>query len=458
MSNIKEIVQKQRDFFESGKTQSIDFRLRQLEILKKAIQKNEKVIAAALKKDLNKSAFEAYETEIGFVLAEITHIQKNLRKWAKSRLLPSELIAFPSISYVQTSPRGVVLIMSPWNYPFQLTIAPLVGAIAAGNCAVLKPSNYAPVTADVIAQLTRKYFKEDYITTIIGGREANQDLLNESFDFIFFTGGETVGKLVMKSASQHLTPVVLELGGKSPCIVDETANLKMAAKRIAWGKYINAGQTCVAPDYLLIQRSVKKQFLQYLTAYLKKYYGDQAETNENFPRIINKKHFTRLYDLMHSCGKVIYGGGINEDTLQIAPTLIDNVTVQCPIMAEEVFGPLFPIVTFDNICEVKPIVQANKNPLALYLFTTSKQNEDEILNNIRFGGGCINEVIMHMTSPHMPFGGVGTSGMGKYHGIHSYKTFSHPKSIMKKFNIYEPLIRYAPHSKWKEKLLRLMMK
>jgi aldehyde dehydrogenase (NAD+) len=455
MNDIKKVIEKQKCFFERGKTKDIGFRIEQLNKLKESIIKNEEEIMKALKKDLNKSSFESYTTEIGFTLDEIKYTIKHLSDWARPKRAKTPLIHFLSSSYVYSEPYGIVLIISPWNYPFQLSIAPLVGAIAAGNCAIVKPSEYSPNTSKIIENIIKESFDESYITVVRGGREVSESLLNEEFDYIFFTGSVAVGKIVMKAASKYLTPVTLELGGKSPCIVDETANIELAAKRIIWGKFINAGQTCVAPDYLLVHYSVKDKLINNMKKYITEFYGINPCNNKDYPKIINKKHYTRLLGLM-KCGNIAFGGQCNDKTNHISPTIIENITWECPIMKEEIFGPLLPVIEFENITEVVTAVNKHPKPLALYLFTNNKEREKYVIDNTSFGGGCINDTIVHLATPYMPFGGVGNSGMGGYHGKASFETFSHKKSIMKKSNLIDIPLRYPPF-KNKIKLIKKIM-
>lgn len=444
MSDIQTILEKQRAYFASGSTKALPFRRKRLNLLKQAIKENEDRLLAALRQDLNKSPFEAYATEIGIVLEEIGFVLHHLKQWASPKRVRTPLTHFFSVSKVYQEPYGSVLLMSPWNYPFQLTIAPLVGAIAAGNCAVLKPSNDSPATSHLICALVNEYFEEKYLAVMEGGREMNRELLEQKFDYIFFTGGGTVGRLVMEAAARHLTPVTLELGGKSPCIVDKTADIDLAAKRIAWGKCLNAGQTCVAPDYIYVQKSVKQELIDKLAFYIRKFYGEEPQTNDAYPKIINAKHFVRLRRLMES-GTIVFGGQCNAETLQIAPAILDEVHWDMPIMQEEIFGPLLPVLTFETLEEV--VLQINRRPkaLALYFFTGSKADADYIVNSISFGGGCINDTIVHLATSFMPFGGVGESGMGAYHGENSFRTFSHSKSILKKSNLLDIPLRYPPY-------------
>ena len=444
MNDIKKTLQSQRSFFAVGKTKDLAFRIRQLHRLRNSILKHEDEILHALKLDLNKSAFEAYETEVGIVLEEIKYTLNHLAGWTQPKRKATPIVHFPASSYLYSEPYGCVLIMAPWNYPFQLTMTPLIGAIAAGNCAVVKPSEYSFHTSEIMGRILKENFPSSYINLIRGGRTVNQTLLKEHFDYIFFTGGVTVGKFVMESAAKHLTPVTLELGGKSPCIVDETADIDRAAKRIVWGKFLNSGQTCVAPDYLLVHSSVKGRLTCAIKKYIKAFYGDAPEMNPDYPKIISQKHFDRLLSLMQS-GHLTVGGQYNEDTLQIAPALLDHVKWNSAVMQEEIFGPLLPIMEFDRLEDAFSMINAHAKPLALYMFTSKKENADDALKAISFGGGCINDTIIHLSNPNLPFGGVGDSGMGQYHGINSFLTFSHQKSIIRKSNMVDIPFRYPPY-------------
>lgn len=452
---IEEITDAQRKFFATDATKSVDYRLQALSRLKAGLLRREQEIYGALHDDLNKSAFESYMTELGMTLDELRYVSGHLKGWAGKHPVPTPLAQFCSRSFQLPEPYGVVLIMAPWNYPLQLSLEPLIGAIAAGNCAVIKPSAYAPNTSRVIADLVAECFPPEYVAAVQGGRQENQDLLKQRFDYIFFTGSVAVGKLVMESASRYLTPVSLELGGKSPCIIDETADLNVAARRLAFGKFLNAGQTCVAPDYLLVQRSVKEEVLRNLIAEIKNFYGEKPIDNEIFPKIINEKHFNRLKGLM-SGEHVLFGGGMNSRG-QIAPTILDEITAESPIMQEEIFGPILPVLTFDRLDEAISFVRGREKPLALYLFTRSGQTERRVFRSLSFGGGCVNDTIIHLATSHMGFGGVGYSGMGSYHGKASFDTFSHYRSIVKKYNWIDLPFRYPPYNSLKLKLIRLFL-
>lgn len=456
MTDIKGIVALQHSYFQTNATKDINFRLKNLERLYQGIKAYEERILIALRKDLNKSSFEGYMTEIGMVFNEISYFKKNLKKLAKANHVKTPLAQAIGSSKVTYEPYGVVGILAPWNYPFQLSIAPLVGAIAAGNCAIIKPSPDAIHTSYVINQLISEYFPNKYIAVIEGGIEESNQLLEEKLDYIFYTGSTYVGKLIMEKAAKHLTPVTLELGGKSPCIIDKTANLKLAAKRIVFGKFLNAGQTCVAPDYIYVHKDKKEELIGYLTFYLKKFYGEDALNNKDYVRIINRKHYDRLLSLIE--GETIVIGGKGNEDLQIQPTILDNITTESRIMEEEIFGPILPILTYEHLTDVVNYIKGGDKPLALYLFTQDKKVERYILNTVSFGGGCINDTIVHLATHHMGFGGVGASGMGAYHGKDSFLTFSHKKSIMKKSNLIDIPMRYAPYTSKKLRLIKRFLK
>lgn len=452
-----ELISKQRSFFESGKTLSLEFRREALDKLYKAIQSNMKDLEDAIKTDLGKSAFEAGMCEIRLTLSEITYMKKHLRKFAKPKRVPTPLSHFYSTSKVYASPYGVVLIMSPWNYPLLLSLEPLVDAIAAGNTAIIKPSLYAPFTSNAIEKLIKGTFNEEYVSVVTGGREENKNLLLSKFDYIFFTGSKNVGKEVMRRAAEHLTPVTLELGGKSPCVVLKNANIKAAARRIVFGKYLNCGQTCVAPDYVLVDESVKNELIDALKKEVKTQFGEKPLERQDYGKIINKKHFDRLSGLIDK-EKVIYGGNTSESTLQIEPTIINNVTLDDAIMKEEIFGPLLPIISVKDEDEAIRIIKSLEHPLALYVFTSSKKDEKRFINTVGFGGGCVNDTIVHLATSNMGFGGFGESGMGSYHGKKGFDTFSHYKSILKKTTLFDLPIRYQPYSSKKEKLIKMFLR
>ena len=453
---IGKLVEMQRRMFRTGKTREYAFRMTALNRLEQSIRVNRDAIEEALKKDLNKSSFEAYMTEIGLSLEEIRFAKRHLKQWMAADRVPTPMAQFPARSFVAPEPYGVALIMAPWNYPFSLCIEPLVGAIAAGNCCVVKPSAYAPATSAVLKKVLRLAFPSEYVAVVEGGREENAALLEQRFDYIFFTGGVTVGRLVLEKAARHVTPVTLELGGKSPCIVDRTANLNLAAKRLVFGKFLNSGQTCVAPDYLLVQEEVKDRFIFLVKKWTKKMLGEEPLKNDAYPRMINEKHFHRVMGLLEG-EKAVMGGYGEEKSLRIAPTLLVDVTEDSPVMQEEIFGPVLPVLSFSDIREAFRFVERREKPLALYLFTGSKAVERQALKRLSFGGGCINDTIVHLSSPYMGFGGVGNSGMGSYHGKRSFETFSHKKSILKKYNWLDLPVRYQPYSAGKQRLLEMFL-
>lgn len=454
---IEKIVERQRKFFSTDRTKELRFRLEALSRLEMSIKEHEEDINAALKKDLNKSAFESYMTEVGMTLAELSYVKKNLPFWNMKNWKLSPLAQFHADSFTVSEPYGVVLVMSPWNYPFMLCMEPLIGAIAAGNCCVLKPSAYAPTVSKVVSDVIRDAFPGKYVAVVEGGRKENTELLEQRFDYIFFTGGVTVGKMVMEKASRNLTPVTLELGGKSPCIVTRDAKLSLAAKRLVFGKFLNSGQTCVAPDYLLIDERVKEEFLAYVVYWIEKMLGKEPLDNPDYPKMINEKHYQRVLNLIKG-EKICCGGYGNQDTLQITPTVLEDVSWDAPVMQEEIFGPVLPVLTFKTLDEAIEKVKEREKPLALYLFTQRKDVEEKVLRTLSFGGGCINDTIIHLATSRMGFGGVGNSGMGSYHGKKSYETFSHEKSIVKKHTWIDLPIRYMPYTKGKEMLLRMFLR
>lgn len=456
MEQITTIVENQRAFFNTRSTYDIEYRKRQLKALRVVLQEFEVEIMQALKDDLNKSPFEAYATEIGIVDKEISFMLKNIERFAKPQNVKTPLAHFPSKSKIYKEPYGVVLIIAPWNYPFQLSMVPIIGAIATGNCVVLKPSNYSAQTAKILVKILSATFRKDYIAVVEGDRNVNQSLLENKFDYIFFTGSVAVGKLVMEKASKHLTPVTLELGGKSPCIVDKTADVELAAKRIAWGKLLNSGQTCVAPDYIFAEQSIKDELIAHLKKYIHQFYGENPHTNDEYPKIINKNHFERLTGLIKR-GKNVWGGESNAQTRQISPAILDDVDWNSEIMEDEIFGPIIPIIGFDNVDDVLTMINSKQKPLALYLFTKSSQTEKLVIKNVSYGGGCINDTIVHLATSYLGFGGVGDSGMGTYHGKLSFDTLSHNKGILKKSNLLDIPLRYAPY-KGKLSLLKKLFK
>ena len=453
--NTEELVRAQRAYFETGVTRPLEFRLAQLRKLQRALQENEALLENAMYSDFRKAPMEVYMCETGMVLEEVRFHLKHLRSWMRERTVPTPLAQFHAKSFVSPEPYGVALIIAPWNYPVQLCLSPLVGAISGGNCAVLKPSAYAPATSAAIAKIIAQTFDPQYIAVVEGGRAENSALLAQRFDTIFFTGSVAVGKVVMEAAAKHLTPVTLELGGKSPVIVDETADLKLAARRIAFGKVLNAGQTCVEPDYLLIQRSVKDAFVDAYRQALREFFPDGKM--DEMPVIVSEKHFARVSQLLEGQNAVL-GGQTDAATRFVAPTLLDDVRPDSPVMQEEIFGPILPMLCYDRLDEAIAFIRSREKPLALYLFTSDRQTERRVLDSCSFGGGCINDTIIHLATTHMPFGGVGHSGMGSYHGKKSFETFTHARSIVKKFTWLDLPMRYHPYSEKKLHLIQKFMK
>ena len=454
---LEQLVAKQRDYFAKGETLSVEKRLQALERLEKALRNGEEELCRAMKADLGKSRTEGYMCEVGLTLSELGYVKRHLRSWSRDRRVRTPLAQFHARSFTVQEPYGVVLVMSPWNYPVLLTLEPLIGALAAGNCCVVKPSAYSPETSAVMARLLRSIFPEEYVAVVEGGRQENQGLLAQKFDYIFFTGGVNVGKLVMEKASAHLTPVTLELGGKSPCIIDEHANLKLAARRLVFGKYLNCGQTCVAPDYALVHSRVREQLLTYIKKEIVRMYGEHPLENPDYGKIINRKHFDRILGLIDR-DKLAWGGKSSPESLQIEPTVLDSVEPGDPVMQEEIFGPVLPILTVDSMEEALAFVNSRPKPLALYIFTQDKQVERMFLKRASFGGGCVNDTIIHLAISAMGFGGVGNSGMGSYHGKKSFETFSHEKSIVKKYTWLDLPMRYQPYTKMKDKMIRMFLK
>lgn len=442
MTTFHDLIHKQKEFFASDRTQDVSFRITQLKILRDLIVSNEKSLMAALKQDLRKSAFEAYTTEIGVTLAEITFMLKHLRIWAKPRKVRTPLTHFGAKSYIYREPYGVVLILSPWNYPFYLCMAPLIGAIAAGNCAVLKPSELTPATSSLMAELIEEYFSSAYISVVEGDVVTSKALLEEQWDYIFFTGSTAVGKVIMEAAAKHLTPVTLELGGKSPCIVHRDAKLDLAAKRIVWGKFLNAGQTCIAPDYLFVHKDIKTTLVQYIKHYIQKLYGANPLLNEQYAAIVNERHFDRLCNLLGN-GDILIGGKNERQSRTIEPTVLHNVGWDDPVMREEIFGPIMPILDYESLSEVVAQINHRPKPLALYVFTEDRSVQEQVLQSVSFGGGSINDTVYHIASPHLPFGGVGASGIGAYHGKASFDTFTHQKSVLKQTTLFDLPFRYS---------------
>lgn len=457
-TQIDNILQLQRDFYDSGATIPVSFRKRQLKKLYQAVQKYRLQIEEALKKDLGKSSYESFMCEIGLVLSEISYMIRHVKKFSKRKTVYTPLAQFASHSYVQPVPYGNTLIMSPWNYPFLLSIDPLVDAIAAGNTAIIKPSAYSPATSKVIEMLVKECFSPAHVSVVTGGRAENAALLEKKFDFIFFTGSQNVGREVMRHAAVNLTPVVLELGGKSPCIVEESADIRLAARRIVFGKYLNCGQTCVAPDFILCHKSIQDKLLQELKLQVEKQFGSDPLADNDYGKIINQKHFDRLCRLLQS-GELYLGGETDAEALRIAPAIMTHVTFDTPVMQEEIFGPVLPVLTYENFEELMLLLKKRPKPLALYLFSSNKAHIRRVNEELSYGGGCINDTIIHLATSEMGFGGVGESGMGAYHGKAGFDAFSHQKSIVDKKTWLDLPMRYQPYtSKLYRKLLQIFLR
>ncbi|MEB3216780.1 MAG: aldehyde dehydrogenase [Nostocales cyanobacterium 94392] len=454
------IIHKQREFFQSGKTKDISFRIQQLKTLKQAVIDNEAAIFNALQADLNKPLVESFNAEIVLVIKEIEYAIKHLKNWTKPKTKPIPWQFIPASAKIYPEPLGVVLIIGTWNYPFQLIIVPLIGAIAAGNCAILKPSEIASHTSNLIAEIFAKYFNKSYMSVVEGAVETSVQLLAEKFDHIFFTGSTAVGKIVMEAAAKQLTPVTLELGGKSPCIVDTDIDIKIAARRITWGKFFNAGQTCLAPDYLLVNQKIKDYLLDEIKKCLQEFYGENPGQSPDYARIINQKQFDRLISYLDNLNNfknpnksIIIGGETIAKELYIAPTIIDNISWEDAVMQSEIFGPILPVIEFTEISEAINVINSQPKPLALYLFSQNENLQTRVINETSFGGGCINHTIIHYAVPSLPFGGIGNSGIGSYHGKAGFETFSHYKSILKKPFLLDVNLLYPPY-KNKLSLLR----
>lgn len=455
---IRHLLEAQRNYYKTGITIPTKFRIEQLKKLYCTIKKYETQIGEALKKDLGKCHFESYMCESGLVLSELSYLIRHTKKLAGRRTVSTPLSQFPSHSYKQPVPYGNTLIMSPWNYPFLLTLDPLADAIAAGNTAILKPSAYSPATGEIIQKIISECFPPEYVAVVTGGRAENQSLLDEKFDFIFFTGSAGVGKEVLRHAAEHLTPAVLELGGKSPCIVDSDADIPLAARRIVFGKFLNCGQTCVAPDYILCARSVKDTFLAEVIKQIRLQYGEHPLENENYGKIINEKHFSRLCHLIDP-SKVVFGGETDKSSCRISPTVMDSVTMADAVMGEEIFGPIMPILVFDDFDAMIDDLKAKDAPLALYLFTKNRRHIRRVTKELTYGGGCINDVVIHLATSEMGFGGVGASGMGSYHGADGFRAFSHYKSIVDKKTWLDLPMRYQPYKNtFYDKIIHLFLK
>lgn len=450
--SIELLLNKQKDFFRSGATLSVNFRIKMLIKLYKCIQKYKDDINTALYKDLGKNDFDGFVCETGLVLMELNYMIRHTRSYAKKHRIYTPIGQCVGSGFTKASPYGNVLIMSPWNYPFLLSMEPISDAIAAGNTIILKPSAYAPATSEIITKIIRECFPPEYVAVVTGGREENQELLNKKFDMIFFTGSQTVGKEILRKAADSITPVVLELGGKSPCIVDSSAKIKLAARRIVYGKFLNCGQTCVVPDYVICQNSIKDELVKEICNQIRIQYGENALENPEYGKIINTKHFNRIYNLIDN-SKVVFGGDTSEESLKIAPTVMDNVTWNDRVMQEEIFGPVLPILTFDSYEELYSLFAEKPEPLALYIFSENKKAIKETIERCSFGGGCINDTIMQIAINSFGFGGVGKSGMGSYHGEAGFNAFSHKKSIHKKVTWFDFPVRYSPHN---NKLFRFL--
>ncbi|MBQ1252467.1 MAG: aldehyde dehydrogenase [Firmicutes bacterium] len=454
---IQAIVDNQRAYYASGATLPVANRLSALRKLKAAILKYENETYDALYADLGKSKSESYMCEIGLVLSEISHMLKHTPGYAREKRVATPLAQYVSRSYVKPSPYGTVLIMSPWNYPFLLTIDPLVDAIAAGNTCVVKPSAYSPATSAVMEKMLKEAFDPGLVDVVCGGRKENNDLLSIQFDYVFFTGSTTVGKIVLQSVAEYLTPVTLELGGKSPCVVDKTANLRLAAKRIVFGKFVNCGQTCVAPDYIYCEASIRDELVEEIKKQIKKQFGAEPLKNPCYGKIVNEKHFARLKGLINE-DKVVFGNEFDEAGCRIAPTVMTDVTWDDAVMQEEIFGPIMPVLTFNTLTEAISTINAHPHPLALYMFSSDKPSIERITSRCQFGGGCVNDTLIHLATSAMGFGGVGASGMGSYHGKCGFDTFSHKKSIVDKKTFIDLPMRYQPYNKLNDKLIKMFVK
>lgn len=454
MSSITELVSKQRDFFNQNTTRDLAFRIEQLKKLKSVLKDYEDDLLEALKQDIRKPSLEAYGAEIGILYWEIDHILKHIKSWAEPERVTGSLINFPSSNYIYPQPYGVALVIGAWNYPLLLSLSPALGAIAAGNCTIVKPSEISGHTSTILAEMINSNFEDGYLNAVEGAAETTQELLSEPLDYIFFTGSTRVGKIIMKKAAEQLTPLTLELGGKSPAIVHSDADVEIAAKRIAWGKFINAGQTCVAPDYIYVQEDIEETLLKHLAEEIRNFYGYEPEKSPDYARIINTKHFNRLKKYLED-GTLVTGGQTNEQDLFIAPTVLKNIDWDDNIMQEEIFGPILPVMSYKELSDVIATVRSKPSPLSLYFFSEDESLQEKIIEELPFGGGCINDTIAHLGNLNLPFGGLGQSGFGSYHGKRSFDLFSHKKSIVKKPTWPDNPMRYAPYSgklKWLKKL------
>lgn len=456
MNNPEHIAIRQRQFFREGKPKELSYRLEQLAKLKQVLKRYEGEIIDAIHRDFQKPAFESYATEIGFLYLEIDHIRQNLKKWVRPRRVWGSILNFPSRNFIHSQPYGVSLVIGAWNYPLQLSLSPVLGSMAAGNCTIIKPSEISRNTSRVLSEIINENFDTGYLKVIEGGAETAQALLGQPLDYIFFTGSAKVGKIIMEAAAKQLTPVTLELGGKSPAIIDETADVEIAARRTAWGKFLNAGQTCVAPDYVYVHHDIRNTFLEQLKKEINRFFGSDPQKSSDFARIINRDHFERLCRLLEN-GTPVKGGRTDPDELYIEPTVIRDIGWDDPVMQEEIFGPILPILEFNDINFVIEQIRQRSAPLALYLFSNDRKVHKQIIEEVEFGGGCINDTVAHLGNPNLPFGGLGQSGMGNYHGKSGFDTFSHRKSIMKKTTWFENPFRYPPYKdklKWLKKIVK----
>lgn len=456
MTSIPEIHQLQKDFFQSGKTKSLLYRKTALKKLLKTIQQNEKAICNALHRDLKKPDFESVATETSVVVKELKLTINRLKRWAKPKSVIPSLLNFPSRDYIYSEPYGNTLIISPWNYPFQLAIAPLIGAVAAGNTAVVKPSELTPNTSQIVADIITEVFEKEHVCCVQGGVDVSQELLWQKWDYIFFTGSVSVGKIVAKAAAEYLTPNTLELGGKNPCIVDETAKIDLSAKRIVWGKFLNAGQTCIAPDYLLVHEAAATKLTEALQKEILTAYGNNPKNSADYPRIVNASHYERLTKMLHQ-QEIVIGGDTDVNDLYISPTVIKNPSLESEVMRDEIFGPILPMLTYKTETDLDRIIHSYEKPLSLYIFSSNHKFAEKIITKYSFGGGTVNDVVVHFVNHRLPFGGVGSSGIGAYHGKRSFDTFSHKKAITKRGTWLDIPLRYAPYSgklKWLKRMLR----
>lgn len=457
-NDVEQMIKAQRDYYYTGATKPADFRKAQLAQLKQSIKNHEQEVLDALKKDLGKSEFEAYSTEVGFVLDSITNMTKNLDEWMEPEPVKTPIYLQPAKSFVMREPYGSVLIIGPFNYPFQLIMEPLIGAIIGGNCAIVKPSETTPNVTAIIKTIIEDVFPPYYIRVVEGEREEVTALIHASFDYIFFTGSVNVGKVIMKAASERLTPITLELGGKSPAIVDQTANLDLAAKRIAWGKLMNTGQTCVAPDYICVHESVKDEFMKKLKKTVRNFYGKDAQKSPDYGRIVSTQHFDRLSTIIdQEQSQIVYGGQRDRDDLYIEPVILDNINWESPSMEDEIFGPILPVITYTDLPALLRQIRKLPKPLSAYFFSENDRAIEFFLDEIPFGGGCINDTVSHVGSSYLPFGGIGTSGVNSYHGKHSFETFTHAKSILKRSTKLSTNVLYPPY-KQKVKFVKTIMK